>query len=134
MCLWHPSQPTNPEFCAAREGREKRWPNTEDIIIEIERIITKIEEVEIERMPVDTNKNRHQKSKKRRSNSYSFYWWYARLLKFSDSFKIPIDINNVKDNSLLLQKGQRQRCKKGNHWNQLITDKSKSKQTFYGSR
>ena len=81
----------------------------EDVITEIERIITKIEEVEIERMPVDTNKSRHQTSKKRRSNSCSFYWWYARLLKFNDSFKIPIDINNAKDSNLLLQKRVRDR-------------------------
>ena len=43
--------------------REKRWPNTKDII-KIERIITKIEAVEIEQMLVDTNKNRHQKNLK----------------------------------------------------------------------
>ena len=39
-----------------QERREKRWPNTEDIITENEQIITENEEVEIERMLVDTNK------------------------------------------------------------------------------
>ena len=41
-----------------KRGTGERWPYTEDITIEIERIITKTEEVEIERMLVDT---RHPK-------------------------------------------------------------------------
>ena len=44
-----------------------------------------------------------------RSNSYSFYWRYARLLRLNDSFKIPIDISNLKDSNLLLQKRIRDR-------------------------
>ena len=29
---------------------------------------------------------------------------YARLLKLNDSFEIPIDINNLKDSNLMMQK------------------------------
>ena len=46
---------------------------------------------------------KHEK-KARRNNSYSFYWKICRLLRLNDSFKIPIDINNLKDSNLLLQK------------------------------
>ena len=70
MCLNDsPTQPINPQYVAAREGREKRWPNTEDIIIEVERIIAKSEEVEIERMLVDTKQAAKKFKTKRRSNS-----------------------------------------------------------------
>ena len=70
MCLNDsPTQPINPYCVAAREGREKRWPNTEDIIIEVERIIAKSEEVEIERMLVDTKQAAKKFKTKRRSNS-----------------------------------------------------------------
>ena len=34
---------------------------------------------------------------------------YARLLKLNDSFEIPIDINNLKDSNLMLQKRIRDR-------------------------
>ena len=101
-------------YFAVREGREKRWPNTEDIITEVERIITKSEIMEIELMLVDTTKTgtkkvwndgekKHEK-KARMNNSYSFYWKICRLWRLNDSFKIPIDINNLKDSNLLLQK------------------------------
>ena len=47
---------------------------------------------------------RYEKNTKKQQHD-SFYWWYARLLKLNDSFKISIDINiQQKDNNLLLQK------------------------------
>ena len=52
-----------------QERREKRWPNTEDIISENEQIITENEEVEIERMLVDSNKTGTKKKLKRWSKN-----------------------------------------------------------------
>ena len=51
-------------------------------------------------------KKRYEKSKKKQQlQRGSFYWWYARLLKLSDSFKTLIDINiQQKDNNILLQR------------------------------
>ena len=62
--------------------------------------------MENERMPFDIKASaikRHE-NKTRRKQYGSFYWWYVRLLKLNNSFTIPIDINNLKDNNLLLQK------------------------------
>ena len=53
---------------------ERKDGQLQKIITEIERIITKIEEVEIERMLVDTKKNWNDGVKTRRTNSHSFYW------------------------------------------------------------
>ena len=70
------------------------------------------EEVEIERMLVDTNEKRNQKNLKR---------WSRNMKKKHEG---------EGQQFIVTKENQRQRCKKGNHWNQLITRKVKIEANF----